>query len=538
MKNFYYLIIITISLMLLNTSLLFCDSSVKINEIFYNPENFPEHYYEWVEIYNTGTSEVNISSWSFIVGTSTYAFKPFNKTDSILTSQSFAVLVTSGSSFLAHHAGFDALLLEFTKTVRLSNQGKYIALKDENSTTVESLTYDPQWNNNVEDKSIERKDTGGLSDDPSSWQESAAAGGTPGRANSQGVLPDDGEEDDDAGGEETDEVEEEEAPDEEGDITLVADSFTAVITEVAPSESGGKDWIEIFIVEQTDISSFSLYERETKIKVFPEVLAEEGSYLVVHCNQDYPDETSDTNSNGYLDFYSSDSGLTGTDNVISLRESDGGIIDALIFSNYDRERFVPRKSYDACVEAQVWEPPVTSGEVQDYESGSADWSEGKAGYSLSRIRGADGNPNATRPGSSSFWVLNRYPNQGGGYGYTQGSTEDIIGVVEPNPFSPDDADPAKRFAQVNFHVPQGTVKTLYIFDVHGRERIKLIDHDASISGESWQGIDAGQVLWDGRDKNGEKLPVGIYILYMEAVDPLNGAEYQGKDTVVIGKKLR
>jgi len=295
-------------------------ADVKINEIFYNPVSSPEHYYEWVEIYNAGAADVVVSSWSFVVGTSTYTFKPFNKADALLPVESYAVLVTSASCFLGNHTGFDALLLEFNKTVRLSNSGKYIALIDDNNAIVDSLFYSPQWNNNKEDKSIERNSAFADSSDPSIWQESADMGGTPGRTNSLGVvIPDDEQEDDaseddspekdgsDETADETAEETAEETVESEGDIQLTAGSFSAVITEVAPSESGGKDWIEIFVLEQTDISLFSLYERETEIKKFSSLSVEAGTYLVVQLDENLSDETEDTNNNGYLDFFCSDS---------------------------------------------------------------------------------------------------------------------------------------------------------------------------------------------------------------------------------------
>lgn len=503
-------------------------ASVTINEIYYNPVEFPEHYYEWIEIYNADAFDIDISSWSFRVGKTTYTFNTDVTPRIILSAESFAVLVTSRTSFIDNHPGYGADIIEFSKTVRLSNSGKFIALLDELNGFVDSLTYDPGWNNKIEGKSIERISIAGGSEDPLNWQESSDMGGTPGMENSIGINTGD-----DSGDTVPDENDESEEP-----IIITAGSFTAVITEVSPSESGSRDWVEIFIVAETDISVFSLYERETEIKQFPSVTVSRGSYLVVHCNTDGVDEISDINGNGYLDFYSSDAGLTGTDNVISLRESDGAIVDAVIFSNRDNESFVPKTSYDACTAALTWEPQVVSGETADYEAGSFDWSGGSSQFSIARVRAVDGFPIADRPVSRDALVLNRYPNPGGGYGHTDNLNTKIVEVVEPNPFSPYDSNPAKQFAHINFNVPAGAVKTLYLFDVHGREKIKLIDNDNGREGQSWHGIDSGQLLWNGRDSSGNILPIGIYIVYMRAIDPANGAKHTSKDTVVVGRQLR
>ncbi|MFH1380504.1 MAG: lamin tail domain-containing protein [bacterium] len=496
--------------------------SVCINEIFYNPVESPEHYYEWIEIYNTDAFDVDISSWSFRVGNSTYTFNTSVHPQLILSAESFAVLAASSSSFMAQYPGFNALLVEYNNTVKLSNSGKFIALLDETEDFIDSLSYEPGWNNNVEGKSIERISVDGASDDPLNWQESSDFGGTPGLVNSV-IIPDNQYPDDADSGEDQ--------------IEISADFSPLVITEISPSQTNGKDWVEIFMLEEADISSYSLFEKETEIKQFPEVYLSQGSYMVIHCNTAGTDETTDINGNGYLDLYTTDTGLTGTDNVISLRNISGTVVDAVIYSNRDFEAFVPTASYDACAAVRIWEPAVTSGEIIDYESASGDWSEGSSNYSIARVRERNGFPNAVHPSSKNYFVLNKYPNPGGGYGHTDGQYTNMVEVMEPNPFSPYDSNPKKQFARINFNLPAGSVKTLYLFDVHGRERIKLISNDNGLHGRSWAGIDAGQVLWDGRDSSGEILPIGIYILYMRAVDPAGGAKYEAKDTVVLGRKL-
>ncbi|NQU99206.1 MAG: hypothetical protein HQ538_00560, partial [Parcubacteria group bacterium] len=77
------------------------------------------------------------------------------------------------------------------------------------------------------------------------------------------------------------------------------------INEVAPSESGGEDWIEFYIDVTGDYSEYVVYERTTEIKTFPsEFILDEGDFVVLHIDQEGEDEIIDENENGYIDLYS------------------------------------------------------------------------------------------------------------------------------------------------------------------------------------------------------------------------------------------
>jgi flagellar hook assembly protein FlgD len=61
----------------------------------------------------------------------------------------------------------------------------------------------------------------------------------------------------------------------------------------------------------------------------------------------------------------------------------------------------------------------------------------------------------------------------------------------------------------------------------GRLVKKLVDQTLQAS--------EGDLIWDGRDKNGKNLPVGVYILLMEATSRESEKTYRKTTTVVIGK---
>ena len=94
----------------------------------------------------------------------------------------------------------------------------------------------------------------------------------------------------------------------------------------------------------------------------------------------------------------------------------------------------------------------------------------------------------------------------------------------PNPFSPY-RDERTIFS---FALPEvlSTV-TLRIFDLKGRMIRRLVDQILQSS--------TGNIIWDGRNDNGKKLPIGVYIVLMQATARESEKVYSKKITVVIGK---
>jgi len=96
--------------------------------------------------------------------------------------------------------------------------------------------------------------------------------------------------------------------------------------------------------------------------------------------------------------------------------------------------------------------------------------------------------------------------------------------VAPNPFSPY-RDERTIFS---YALPEvlSTV-TLRIFDLKGRMIRRLVDQVLQSS--------SGNIIWDGRNDNEKKLPVGVYIVLMQATARESEKVYSKKITVVIGK---
>jgi Lamin Tail Domain len=91
--------------------------------------------------------------------------------------------------------------------------------------------------------------------------------------------------------------------------------------------------------------------------------------------------------------------------------------------------------------------------------------------------------------------------------------------VEPNPFSPD-GDGFSETTRIDIVAPDGGNMSVTIYDIEGREIRRLFD-GAPFS---------GGITWDGTSDSGQRVTIGIYIIYVEIE---NSASV--KKTVVVAR---
>jgi hypothetical protein len=167
-----------------------------------------------------------------------------------------------------------------------------------------------------------------------------------------------------------------------------------------------------------------------------------------------------------------------------------------------------------------------SGNVMDAVSYRGSWGGG-SGLSLERINPRLGSADSLNWASSVEAA-----------GHTAGRRNSIYCEqvpargslsASPNPFSPD-GDGHDDRTMVSFRL-RGTVGLvrLYVYDLQGRLLRRLLEQIPTGS--------EGSAIWDGRDDRGEVLPVGIYLLYLEAADTRTEEVTQMKKTVVLAKRL-
>jgi len=152
--------------------------------------------------------------------------------------------------------------------------------------------------------------------------------------------------------------------------------------------------------------------------------------------------------------------------------------------------------------------------------------ESDPGVSLERIN--------TDVGSNLDW------NWGGSCDYTgatpgrknslfaESSHSEIVLSVNPNPFSPD-GDGYQERAVISYELPFNKSKVnLLLYTRTGIRKCCLLNQKES-------GM-SGQTIWDGRDDQGRKMPVGLYIVYLEAADRESDSRIVKKTTIVIARR--
>ncbi len=106
--------------------------------------------------------------------------------------------------------------------------------------------------------------------------------------------------------------------------------------------------------------------------------------------------------------------------------------------------------------------------------------------------------------------------------------EDNISL-EHEAFSPD-GDGYQDFLKINYKFSSGNnVMNVRILDRTGAVRKNLFDNETTST--------EGFITWDGTDDDGQKLPMGIYIIYTEWYDE-NGNQHSDKKTCVIAGDLK
>ncbi len=108
--------------------------------------------------------------------------------------------------------------------------------------------------------------------------------------------------------------------------------------------------------------------------------------------------------------------------------------------------------------------------------------------------------------------------------YQPDSVRQKVLRLSNNPFSPD-GDGFEDICAITLQSGFGVMKaTIQIFALNGRLEREWVFTD--IPGNY-------TVIWDGTDKNGNKMPLGLYIVYAEMLNRDDGKEIKRKATVVI-----
>lgn len=101
--------------------------------------------------------------------------------------------------------------------------------------------------------------------------------------------------------------------------------------------------------------------------------------------------------------------------------------------------------------------------------------------------------------------------------------------VSPDPFSPDN-DGFEDYAAISYDLPLATSRiNLKIFDVRGRLIRFLLNSNP--------GSTHGTIFWDGKDDQNQFARMGIYVIYLEALNERQGRLLTVTKTVVLAHRL-
>jgi hypothetical protein len=186
-------------------------------------------------------------------------------------------------------------------------------------------------------------------------------------------------------------------------------------------------------------------------------------------------------------------GLVNTGELILLKDVKGNTIDSVVYSDkWQNDNFISTKN-----------------------------------ISLERIN-PNLNGNDSYNWSSSVAAIGATPGKQNSI-YTTNTNISSNISVSPNPFSPDD-DGYEDFTIINYQLTQATSQVqIKIFDSQGRLVRTLSNNMASGS--------SGSVIFDGIGDDGQALRIGIYIIFLEALNEGYGVVESMKTVVVVARKL-
>ena len=166
------------------------------------------------------------------------------------------------------------------------------------------------------------------------------------------------------------------------------------------------------------------------------------------------------------------------------------------------------------------------GRVMDRVNYTSMWG-GDSGVSLERIN-PEAASNDRSNWSSSVALRGATPGSRNSL-FAQSLPEQASLTVEPNPFSPL-ADGANRNALIHYVLPVTTATVnIKIYDIRGRLIRFLVNNRPSGARNT--------VAWDGRTDDGNLARMGIYVVFLQALNARSGVLETRKKTVVLAKRL-
>lgn len=133
MKNFQRVLILIAILFFAKTAF----ASIEITEIMYDVSGTDTNR-EWIEVYNNGSSAVDLSKWYFFSNNTKHALNP--NSSSTIEAGKYAIIVQDITKFATDWPAFSGLLFDSSWT-GLGNEGDSISMKDSDLNVVSPVEY-------------------------------------------------------------------------------------------------------------------------------------------------------------------------------------------------------------------------------------------------------------------------------------------------------------------------------------------------------------------------------------------------------------
>lgn len=313
-------------------------------------------------------------------------------------------------------------------------------------------------------------------------------------------------------------------------IALLASPLTAgvLINEVSFDTAPGPDWVELFNASTAPVSiaGWSLDDGDTAsgnhVNLSVSTPLPAGAFLTVYIESVGVDDTDFSDGKGVFHAGTGPTvALAATEDELSLYNTTAPTPAGLV----DFAAWVTQPPYGGALDAStavargLW-PADTAVGLEDLGSN----------YALGRAR--DGQDTDT----TAEWRVFARPTPGESNQPPPSPYSESL-RVDPRrrAFSPFDVDPFYQTTAFYFDAgSSAAVKSLRVFDVNGRCARRLVEHDRVADGTDLSGLASGSVVWDGRDDEGTRVPVGLYVAVFEAADP-GGSQRRGRAVVAVGR---
>lgn len=433
------------------------EKAVRINEVMADPKGLtalPET--EYIELYNTSDSLIDLSSWELHYGNNSVALTGIE-----IQAHEWAVLYRSGREIEVGN-GQACPLDKFPSA--LANTGKELSLYDGSGKQIDQYTYPKakpacSWEYSEEGWH--------LSTDP--------RGGTPGEANSEPTTTEEEPE------EEPDEPEEETNPEPEIPEALQPQPGDIIFNELLPEPFvDGSEYIELYNRSEQELSlkDVCISTRKTDgslntrypLEAYPQTL-QAGDYLLLTKSIE-----------GVENFYSLPASLNWLECKLPVLSNTGSTV---VLYREDGEIIIDEVSY-----SPKWHAPTV---------------KNKKGVALERKDPDKDSQNAdnwTSAASSAGFGTPGLENSQYLSEETETDSEEIDDPIY---------QPTGTF-QIPYRLNQSGYMTRgWIFDLSGR-KVALVADNTLLGTQ-------GYLEWNGKGRDGSPLNTGIYIIYLELWHP-------------------